>query len=97
MKRLFFLLFITLQISLYGQDFYHMAGKTVTLSNGYITREICLDHDSVNGTILSIPEEQRNFIHPGREFSFLLNGKTMDGCSGWTFIACRTSEYRGCG
>ncbi len=69
-----------------AQPVYQFSDHLLRLSNGAITREIRLDHDSVIGIRLS-GADGKNYLHPCGEFSFLLNDKHFDGFSGWTFVS----------
>ena len=73
--------------SLYSQSFYELSGNLIILDNGKFTREIKISHDSIFSNKLLLRSDNRNFILKSREFSFLLNNKTVDSYSGWELIS----------
>ncbi len=50
---------------------------------------LTLSHDSIFCNYLALQENGKNQLRRSRDFSFLLNGKTVDGYSGWTVVSCR--------
>ncbi len=83
---LFLLLFAFIPKILIAQEYFQQVGNKIILSNGEITREISMEHDSLIGTRLSLPDGT-NFIRNSREVSFLLNGRSTDGFSGWKLLS----------
>jgi alpha-galactosidase len=87
MKKLILLLFIAIMNDLYSQNFYEIAEGGLKLNNGFIQREISIAGDSIYSSQLSLGDGKQNYISKSREISFLLNGKAVDGFSGWEFLS----------
>ena len=87
MKRIALLLILCIPGLLPAQDFVKIAGDEIILDNGFIHREISLSGNSLSCSVLLMKPLKENFISSSREFSFTVNGKKIDGNSGWKLIS----------
>ncbi len=78
---LYFLLLLTWNLS--AQDYYRADKNSLILDNGFIRREINLTGGKVSSPGLFLAGSDDNILGPGKEFSFLLDGKQVNGLSGW--------------
>jgi alpha-galactosidase len=92
MKYIILILAFASISKLYSQSFYTISGNDITMNNGELIRIVKISHDSVYSSRLSIQSDGKNFISPGREFSFLLNDKIVDGYSGWELVSVKKTE-----
>lgn len=83
MKLFFSILVLLFSALMAAQDFYSLVEGGVLLDNGAIHREIQLGEAGLSSVKFSMAGGDENYIHPGREFSFELNGNSVDGHSGW--------------
>lgn len=83
--------------ALYGvafpQNYSQWDGKKLTLDNGQVKRVI--EYSQTGGfftTSIQLMDGATNFVYPfgSSEFSFLLNGKLVDGRSGWKVTGYET-------
>jgi alpha-galactosidase len=86
MKKLLYLL-VFCSIKLGAQDFYKTSGQKIILDNTYIRREISFADNKIKCSGLFIPASKDNFLSESSEFSFSLNGETINGLSGWKVIS----------
>ena len=77
----FFLLLLTRNLS--AQEYYRTDRNSLILDNGFIRREINLAGGKISSQGLFLAGSDDNILGQGKEFSFLLNGKQVDGLSGW--------------
>ncbi|RPI41078.1 MAG: hypothetical protein EHM46_06925, partial [Bacteroidetes bacterium] len=66
-----------------GQEIVTVRHDAIVLDNGSLVREIRAGEGAVTSVRLSMSGWEENYISEGREFSFLLNGRLVDGRSGW--------------
>jgi alpha-galactosidase len=99
MKRTIFLFILWIPCLLQAQDFVKTAGDVIILDNGFIHREISLSGNRLSCSVLLMNQLKDNFISRSREFSFTVNGKKVDGDSGWKLISADpiTDSYKGKG
>jgi alpha-galactosidase len=83
MKNLLLLIVASLSSALFSQEYISMRGDMLELNNGIVVREILIENGTVSSTVLRLMEENRNYITDSREFSFLVNGKWVDGSTPW--------------
>ncbi|HLN55727.1 MAG TPA: alpha-galactosidase [Bacteroidales bacterium] len=86
MKRSIILIFLFATAMLYAQNPKSEGKSNLVAGNNYIRRTISLEGGSIVSTGLFIAGSDENFISRGREFSFTLNGKHVDGGSGWKLV-----------
>jgi alpha-galactosidase len=89
MKNRLLLLTLFLPVLVPAQEFFRIAGHDVVLENGCIVRKLKLSGDSLVGYLLTDLSGKFNFINPGKEFSLLVNGKPVNGYTGWNWISAR--------
>ena len=70
-----------------AQDYVAEQENGFILDNGSVRREIRVTDGSYYSESLSMAGSDRNYIHQSREFAFLLNGRPLDGFSGWKVSA----------
>jgi alpha-galactosidase len=87
MKGILTLILMVVTINLSAQSNFTIDKKSLVLDNGYIRREISLSGNRITSSSLSLSGSTDNFLAPGKEFSFSLNGKSLNGTSGWTIVA----------
>ncbi|HYW96355.1 MAG TPA: alpha-galactosidase [Bacteroidales bacterium] len=92
MKNLLVALLFFIFTGLNAQEYYSLNDQVLRLSNGSLTREISFLHDSVTGRSLTIPGQGEEFLRRSREFSFRVNGKTLDGYSGWKMVKAENAS-----
>ncbi len=83
-----FLFFLLAYISLYSQQFASWKGNQLILDNGVVQREIAIEENKIITNSLKLKGNDLNFdTRDSKEFSFLINGKSYDGSSGWKLIS----------
>ena len=86
MKTLIILLVASFSNTLLSQEYVSISGSKVELNNGELVREIRMENGTLSSIGLRMKGEDRNYIRDSREFSFLTNGKRLDGSSAWDLI-----------
>ena len=89
----FIVLFFLLTINqAFSQDYLIKDQDQVILDNGVIQREITFSHDSLYSSSLILKKDNTGFIGKSKDFSFLVNGKELNGYSGWELMDTRAIE-----
>ena len=70
-------------VILNAQDYYRISQNGITLDNGSIRRDISIAGTRVGCSDLYLTGMKDNFLSGSKEFSFSLNGRKIDGSSGW--------------
>lgn len=98
-NKIFLTLLIIYSSSLFPQSYFHIYGNDILLDNGSLIRKIKVAQDSIYTYRFSIDEKEKTFIDKSKEFSFLLDDKTVDGFSGWKLLSTKkiTDENSGSG
>jgi alpha-galactosidase len=76
--------FLLLFPSAYAQDFAIWKDNKLTLDNGIIIREIIVEKGRILTNNLKLKNNDLNFNNKSEEFSFMINGKSYNGASGWS-------------
>ncbi len=89
MKRsIFFLFFLLMEPLLYAQQFASWKGKELLLDNGFVRREVVMEGNIIITKSLMLKGRELNFdTKDTKEFSFLIDGKSYDGTSGWRLVS----------
>ena len=83
-KQVISILVLTLCVhQLFARTVVGREDNLIRLTNGLVTREIRTENGLFSSVLMTLEGDERNFIGESREFSFWLNGKTVDGRSGW--------------
>jgi len=69
-----------------------LAAQEFKLDNTYISRTIVYSDQSFFSSVLSMTGSERSYISKSREFAFDLDGKVVDGFSGWELLETRDIE-----
>ncbi len=99
MKKLIILVLLSGQTILSAQDFSSEGKSSLVLGNGYLKRIITREGNSFGSAGMFIKDSEENFLNHSREFSFTLNGKLVDGATGWKFVGTENirDEMQGSG
>lgn len=87
MKNYFIISFAVISVTISAQINYSVEKDLLILDNGYIRREISLKNNMVFTSALFLNGHKNSYADNSREFSFLLNDKTLDGRSDWRIIS----------
>lgn len=85
MKKCLFTVFILMCLIAPGpgQAYVHIGEDEIILDNGELIRKLHISDGSFFSSGLYISENSLNYIKESMDFSFLLNGKGVNGGSGW--------------
>ena len=101
MKTISFLFLSVFSVTTcFSQSSFDFSGNRLTIDNGSIKRSVSFSHDSVITESLFLSGSGRNFLRDkSPEFQFQLNGRTINGYSGWKVISCKpfSDNYDGNG
>jgi alpha-galactosidase len=87
MKKILIALFLSFSIILPAQDYFKRNNNSIVLDNGSITREISFAENKVSCSDMYMTGQKTNYLGTSREFSFSLNGISLDGGSGWRMLS----------
>jgi len=87
MKKILTSFFLCLPVILGAQDFYKVDNNMVILDNGYIRREISIAANKVSSTNMFLSGLKDSYLSSSKEFSFSLNGNSVNGGNGWKMVS----------
>jgi alpha-galactosidase len=87
MKQLAGLIMLICSVNLQSQDYFRKDAGNIVLDNGTFTRTINVSGNKISSTGLHLAGEKENFLSSGKEFSFRLDGKVLDGRNGWELLS----------
>ena len=88
MKHLTIFLFSILANTILYAQFASWKNNQLTLDNGFVTRKIVVEQNTIATSTLKLNGNDLNFNSlESKEFSFLIDGESYDGSSGWKFVS----------
>jgi alpha-galactosidase len=82
-----------------AQEFAVWKDNRLVLDNGKVKREIVVENGRIQTSSLKLENNELNFNNKSDEFSFLIDGKSFNGGSGWSLISIlpANDKYQGKG
>lgn len=82
-----------------AQDFATWNDNKLVLDNGFLSREIVVENGHLTTRSLMLKNNDLNFNNNSVEFSFLIDGNSYNGSSGWKLVSFQpaTDKYQGKG